>query len=335
MVFRIADYAKYNSMQLLVQNSQSRLSQLQIQASTARAGENYGDIASDSNQALKLENTFIKTQRYQQNIKAANSVLDHTETSVARIQEIATQLKTLLTTALNGGNSSTMNLDNQANNLLQNLKSELNKQVDGNYIFAGGMTNTAPVDITRWGAPMPAPTNLNAPAAYTVPTFPAIPATFPVTIAANASAEFYGYYTGNTTLPTVRASDSMNVNYGVTAADPAFAKLTYALRLAATVNGTPSSEQTDRLNGAMTLVDQVVGSLADMRSSIGSQGKLMDDTNKAHEDYLGKIEGLVNDIQGADVTETMSKLSAEQTQLQASFMIISRLSQVSLARYLQ
>ncbi len=335
MAYRIGDNAKFNSIQMLIRNSQAKVSSLQIMSSTGRAGENYADIADKSNQALKLENSYIRIKRYQENIKTADANIDQYEASISRAQDIATQLRTLLTSALNATNSSTMGLDVQAKSLLDNLQSELNKQVDGKYIFAGTLTNTAPVDITRWGNPPAAPNNLNAPAAYTLPAQPGVPTTFPVTIAANATSDYFGYFTANTTLPTVRANDNMTVNYGVSAADPAFANLIYALRSASTVNGTPTAEQTDRMNGALTAVNSAISGLADMRASVGAKGRLLLDTNKSHEDYLAKIESLVLDIQGADVTETISKLSAEQTQLEASFMTISRLSQVSLVRFLQ
>lgn len=335
MVYRISDAAKFNSINLLIQQSQMRMNTLQIQASSGRAGENYADISDRSNQALRLENSFMRVKRFQDNITLAVQKLDDMEASISSIQDMASQLRTLLTGALNETGAETMSLSPQVLDMITALQNTLNKQTDGKYLFAGSMTNVRPVDTSRWGAPLPVPTNFNAPAAYTVPTLPATPAQFPVTIGATATSEYFGYYTANTQRPSVRADDNMTQTYGVTAADPAFAELFYAMRLAATASGAPQAEQRDRLQGALTLLDGLVGDLADMRANIGSQAKLLEDTSLAHGAYLNKIEGLVNDLQAVDIPQTMAKLSAEQTQLQASFITISKISEVSLVNYLR
>lgn len=335
MVYRIGDNAKYNTLNMLIMNSQARMSALQIQASSGRAGETYADIASGSGQALRLENSYIRYKRYQDNIAAANLRLDDLESAVSGIQDLATKFRTLMTGAASTGNYDAGNTSAQVTDMMQQLQALLNKQSGGQYIFSGTLTDTRPVDISRWGAPMPVPTNYNAPAAYTVPAFPATPTNFPVTIAANTTSDYFGYFTANTQSATVRADDNLNISYGLTAADPAFAKLFYAMQVAATAGSAPAAEQKDRINGALSIMDGVVNSLANMRSSIGSKGNLLDATSKKHGDYLSKVEGLVNDIESADVTSVMAKLSAEQTQLQASYMTISKINEVSLVNYLR
>ncbi len=335
MAFRVGDFSKYNSISLLIQRSTARMSNLQIQAATGRAGETYADIATQSSQALRLENSYMKTKRYQDNITLADQKIDQYEASISEIQEVAEAFKALLTTALNANNADFVSLGTQATTWMQGIQAQLNKQTNGQYIFSGTMSSTAPVDITRWGAPITTPTNYNAPAAYTVPTVPATPTTFPVTIGATATSDYFGHFMGNTTVPSVRADDNLSVQAGLTAADPAFGKLLYALRLAATASAAPADERTDRLNGAMTVMNEVIGNLADARSSIGAKGRLLLDTKSSHEAYLSKVEDLVQSLQSADIPLTMAKLSAEQTQLEASFMTISRLNQVSLVRFMQ
>ncbi len=335
MAFRVGDFAKFSSINLLIQNSQARVSALQIQAATGRRGESYSDIAPAANQALSLENSYMRVKRYQDNISLADQKIDDFESAMASMQDIAEQFKTLLTGALNANNADLISLSTQAQSMLDSIQNSLNKQVDGKYLFAGSMTNTRPVDTTRWGAPMPIPTNFNAPAAYTVPALPATPTTFPVVIGANATSEYFGYYMGNTATQTIRADDNLSVSIGTTASNPAFAQLIYALRLAATIGAAPTAEQNDRLEGANTIMTTVIGSLADIRSNIGAQGRLLLDTKESHGAYLGKVEDLVQDLQSADIPQTMARLSAEQTQLEASFMTISRLNQVSLVNFLR
>lgn len=334
---RVGDFALFNRMQLAIQTSQERMMKYQLQASSGRAAQTYSDIADQARTAVSMENTFIKIKRYQDNIGAQTLRLDQMETSVGRMQDIAASLKTLLTSALNGTNATQMDLSAQVLPMLQDLQSEVNRQMDGKYLFAGSKTTTAPMNIYAWGNPIPVPTNMNSPAAYTVPTIPATPTLFPTSVVAppDATHEYFGYYSGDTTRQTVRADDNISTAVGATGADSAIAKFTYALRLAFTAGGAPQSEQRDRLNGALDLVNQVIGNLADLRTTIGSQNKMLSDTKTKHENFLGTIEDIVNDIQGVDIPLTMAKLSAEQTQLQASFLTISKINEVSLVNYLR
>jgi flagellar hook-associated protein 3 FlgL len=334
MVARIGDFALFQRLQLQIRNAESNMSNLQVQASSGRAAQQYADIAEDSQRVLSMENSFMKVKRYQDNLKVGNDKLNLMESSVSGLQDVATQLKALLTSAMNAGNAQNMDLSTQVAPLLQRVQSLLNQQSDGKYIFNGNMSNTAPVNMAAWGTPMAVPTNFNAPAAYTVPTQPALPATFPPA-GGSIGLEYWGYYSGDATNFVVRADDNMNINYGVSASDPSIAKLVYALRVASTINGAPAAEQTDRLQGALDTVSTAVGGLADLRANIGAQGKLLDDTSAKHGNYLDTLEGMIQNIQSVDIPETMSRLSAQQTQLQASYMTISQLSRVSLVQYLQ
>ncbi len=335
MSFRVGDFARFTSLQLQIGQSQSRLADLQIMSATGRAGQSYADIAPQAKNVLSFENSYIKFKRYQDNIKVASDRVDQYEASIDKIQRSAEAYRTLLVNALNANNADVMALAPQARAAFDNVAAELNRQQDGKYIFSGSVTNTRPVDTTRWGGTLAMPINLNAPAAYTVPTLPAAPAAYPVTIAANASAEYYGYYNGNTATSSIRADDGMTISYGTNASDPAFVNLMYAMRLGATIDGAPAAEQRDRLQGALTLMNQVIGNLADLRAKIGAQGSLMTDTDKNHTDTLSRLEDLVQGIQSADIPQTMTKLSAEQTQLEASYMTISRINKVSLVQFLR
>ena len=336
MVTRVGDLALFQRMQLTIQASQERLSKYQIQASSGRAAQQYSEIADKAKTALSMENTFIRVKRYQDNINTATARLDHMETSVGRLEDLATRLKTLLTSALNATNTTQMDVGAQILPMMQEFEAELNRQVEGKFLFAGSRTDVQPVNIYDWGNPIPTPTNMNAPGAYTVPAIPTTPTAFPTSPVAppDATHEYFGYFQADNTRQAVRADDNLSINAGVTAAEPAFAKMMYAMRLSFTSNSAPAGEQRDRLNGALDLITQVVGNLADVRTTIGTQNRMLSETKSKHENFLGTIEDVITDIQGVDIPLTMARLSAEQTQLEASFLTISRISQVSLVRFL-
>ncbi|MGD9650166.1 MAG: flagellin, partial [Dongiaceae bacterium] len=115
----------------------------------------------------------------------------------------------------------------------------------------------------------------------------------------------------------------------------AFVKLIYSLRLAATYTAAPADEQHDRLEEAYRIVTESLDKLADLRSQVGSEGRLLQDIKAKHVETAGRLEGLISDIQAVDVPKTIAELSAQQTQLQASYLTISRLSEISLVQFLR
>ena len=82
-------------------------------------------------------------------------------------------------------------------------------------------------------------------------------------------------------------------------------------------------------------VQPVTKDLADLRASVGVAQNLLDDTSKRLSDLSLYLDQNIGDIQNVDVTDAMSKLTVQQTQLQASYLTLSRVSQLSLVQFLK
>lgn len=80
------------------------------------------------------------------------------ETAIQSIIAAATRMKSLTTGSNNGSKNGDMSYQRIADSELQEIMAHLNvKDIDGNYLFAGDKTNTAPVDFT--GVSMPTVTS--------------------------------------------------------------------------------------------------------------------------------------------------------------------------------
>jgi len=117
----------------------------------------------------------------------------------------------------------------------------------------------------------------------------------------------------------------------VTAGDSAIEAGIRALHLGVTQG------PTDRvaLNHALDVVNQALQTLPDVRTRIGAARTALENTNKTHGDYLQYVEQNVSDIENVDVTEAVSRMNSAQLSLNASYMMVSKLSQMSLLNYLK
>ena len=97
----------------------------------------------------------------------------------------------------------------------------------------------------------------------------------------------------------------------------------------------------DTLETALALVNVALGAgspdpargappigrdIADLRSLIGTSRRAIEQADLRHNEFTLQLEQNIGDIQSVDVAATLTELSTQQTQLQASYMTLSRLS---------
>jgi flagellar hook-associated protein 3 FlgL len=138
------------------------------------------------------------------------------------------------------------------------------------------------------------------------------------------------YFTGplNGAAPTRDLGQGVNLGTGVTANDPAIEELVRALRLAENVQTTPSLD-TATLNQAHSLITQAISDLGTLQGRVGLLGNEADSAASSLDSSVTSLQSNVSDLTGADMASVMTQINQEQTQLQAAFMILSRLSSLT------
>ncbi len=142
------------------------------------------------------------------------------------------------------------------------------------------------------------------------------------------------YYRGAKDTLSVRIGDDMTVDYGITADDPAFEKLIRALYTVKNANVTPGNIDRATLEGALGLAIEAIGDLPVTVSEIGASRLTFQRFKNTHEDFLVFTQETVSQIENVDVAEAVARLSTEQLLLEASYMLIAQLRQLSLANFL-
>jgi flagellar hook-associated protein 3 FlgL len=322
---RVATYALSQFMQSQALSVQQRLTDLQIQAETGQKAQNYSGIAADAHQLISLQTAHDQTAQYVKTNQNIDSRLTTMESSVSDIFKAATDFRTLLLNAENNSNAGDLSIDTEAANFRQQVANLLNVQVDGRYLFAGSRTDTKPVDLDGW----PTPPDLTTPLSGALPTYTA------------------NYYKGDSQVMSAQIDTDLNIQYGVTADNPAFEYLLRAAYYIQTAGPTPTQDQMDT---ALSLVNTALGTesgnathgtmpltkdIADIQGLIGTSRSAISAANSRHSDFTLYLEQNISDIQTVDVPQTLTQVASYTTQLQASYMTLTQISQLSLLNFLK
>jgi flagellar hook-associated protein 3 FlgL len=322
---RISDLSLHQLTLAQTLATQSRLADLQIQVSSGQKAQRYTTIASDAHRLVSLQDAHSRTAQYLQTNQIVDSRLTTMETNISQMFDSATQFRTLLVNALNNNNGEEMSIGTEATNFKEQFANLLNVQVDGRYLFSGSRTDTKPVDLTGWSVPP----NLTPPLTLPLPQYKS------------------EYYKGDGVQQTAEIDTNQTVDYGITADADAF---DYILRAAHYVETAGTPPDRDTLETALALINTALGTdtpnpsrgapaitrdLADLRSLVGTSRRAIEQANTRHNDFTLQLEQNIGDIQNVDVAQALTELSSQQTQLQASYMTLSQLSQLSLLQFLK
>ncbi len=304
---RISTLNQHNLILNRIFDTQRRIQTAQFQISTGKRSNRYSGIAVDAQRLVNLENTRLRTEQYLSNNRIINLRLEAMELSTAKVFDSASKLKTLLVNAINSSNAAEFAINLEAQNLLDEVAKQLNIKIGDRYLFAGNVTNIAPVDFNAAG--------FNTP-----------PSVYP-------SSKDTGYYQGDATKQVVRAADDFDISYGITADEGGFEQVIRALRMTADASTSPIID-TLRFQEALKVVSTAIDNIPTIRSRIGASLKAVDAANLGHNDMELFMERTISDIENVDIPETVARISNDQVLLEASFMTIGRLSQLNLANFL-
>ena len=219
--------------------------------------------------------------------------------ALGAVTDIADSARVALVQRLDGGLGGDVPLDATVDTMLAELESALNTQLDGQYLFAG--------------------TRTDAPAV-------ALPAS-PITMADPSL-----YYRGDDVRLTARADADLEIGYGVTAGEGAFADLIAALGQARAAH---LADDRAGLQTAMTNLTTALDGVGDLRARLGTAGARLEKVAEGHRSTVVYLDDLVSGIEDADLATLMTRIAADQTSLEAGYTIAGRLSRLSLADYLR
>jgi len=310
---RIADLAQNKIVRTHILDTQSRLADRQTQISTNQKSQDYAGISSDSMQLVSLEASERRMQQYlTDNVYVdlrMNSTLNSIDTLKKSLIDIRGLLRSLM---VDGELADGIDKDNICDTKIQEVEDILNISINGRYLFSGSKTNTRPVD------------------AGTMSSAPTYDGSF------RTKAESTFYYQGDDTILKARIDQGVVMDYGVTAADPAFEKLIRSIRILRSTD--ISGADTDyiaKIKGGLDLINEAEKGLQGLEMNVGTRIQQLDTTNKNIKTSQNFITGIISDIESTDTFQAVAELTQDQTMLEASYSTMVRLSNLSLTKFLR
>ncbi len=301
---RIANFSQTQRNIAYFMDTQKRLADGQIQASSGKKAQYFSGIAADVRRLVNLESSHVRATQHIANNNLIEDRLQSMESSVAQIFDAISQYKSLLINALNANNSADLAMPIQTQALMDQIGALLNVEQDGRFLFSGTLTDTEPVDFSA------------LPVSFTIPT---------------ADGDAGAYYQGDAVKLSVQADDKFTISYGVTADAVGFEQAIRAMQMV--IIGPPNDR--DTMEDALRVITEAIGSVSNIRTQIGASRKALENANTRHNEFLLFAEKTISDLENADITKVITEMNADQVILEASFSIIGRLSRLTLTNFLR
>lgn len=267
---------------------------VQQQITTGQITQRYAGIADNSAQTVNLANFYSTLDQYKNAGDVVNSRLSAVSTAAENIVEIATKFRAQLLQGMTADQGGDAQLGALCKGYLNEVEAALNTDLAGVYMFGGTVNDQAPVDLSD-----------------------------PIK---NANGTFY---TGSGQLMTARIDQNTLLSYGETADRSGFKDLVASLQMVVTGYNNLSDMETalDKLNTA-------IDDLTNMQAEMGHQMSVVERAQSRNDALQATTEVQLKSLRDVDISAAMVELSQRQTILQASYLVVSKSSQLSLTNYL-
>jgi flagellar hook-associated protein 3 FlgL len=364
----------YGMLGALIGNASSvkqQLNTLTNQVSSGLIGNTYAGLGTGASISLDLRPQLANLQTWQNNVDASTGRMGVTQTAMTNIQSIAASFYAQLATVQGVNAGAVDTIAASARDALSQVASQLDTQDGGVYVFGGQDTANPPVPdpdnilasgyytqinaaVTAFNGVVPNDAAGTANVTFGIATSNVVGTTSP--FSQNLSQPSA---TLRTQLPTVQVGQNSTAQIGLLASanalipdsppgppaitgGPATSTGSYmrdVLRALATIGSLSSSQVNDpgfqdlvqdtrtSLTGAISALGVDAGVLGNTQSSLTATQTQLGDTATA-------LTGQVTSAEDVDMAKTLSQLSLVQTQMQASYQLISTMSSLSLVKFL-
>ena len=336
-------------------NVHQQLDTLTEQVSTGKVSSTYAGLGSHAGTSLNLNPQLTSLQTYQNNIDQATGTMGVTQSAMTQLQQIAATFVSDIPN-LNGLNPSEVDsIATQANSALQQVAGLLNTQDGSTYVFSGQDSSNPPIPSGDNILSSGFYTQINAAVAgLSANGATATAAATLATASSNAAgtSPFSAYLSqpaSAISAPVVQTGDGSTVQTGLLASANSAAVssgtsttgsyMRDLMRSLATLGSLSSSQVNDSGFGSLvhdigTSLNGVVGAMATDTGVLGNTQSSLTKTQTQLSDTATALTGQLSSIQDVDMAAALSTLTSMQTQLQASYRMITTENSLSLINFL-
>ena len=297
MYGRIGDFAHSSRLASYTQLTQARMRDTQLAISTGKSAQTFSGIAGDSSLLVSAKNEkAIADAHVAQNLNGIDRMRSM-DGALDNISGMLDRMRGLVVQRLSGPSGDDLPLDIEVDTMLEEISGQLNIKLDNRYLFSGSRTDTRPIELPD---------------------------------AVNNAADLADIYRGDDVRLSIRADDEVEIDVPMTAAE-----IVPVLETLADIKAAHIAGDTDGLNAALDQLDNQLDSVSTLRGSVGVRMERLESVTESQRftsEYLAEI---VSRIEDTDLPEAMTKLAQDRTALEASYLTISQISQLSLADFIR
>lgn len=341
----------------LVNSNKNELEMLGAELSTGRKFDIAKDLGMQSSQSISVRNSYEKTERFITDNKLLENKLELQSDQMQKITEAAQNFMAMAVSNEGSPQPTAVTLQEEAKAVMEEISSYVNVGYNGEFLFSGIDTDKKPMQDYDQANPSSglSPKDVMDGIVGGTITDPAdaaakaseISTIFDSSNTVNPNRNFEEtFYNGTDQLdaggnPNERVkamiSETSDLDYGVQANDEAFTEIFRGVAMLASVDvseidnsqayGAWMSEATKAMNNG-------VEGLTQAGAELGYQRQKLDEQIIIHEDKKQIYNKKINNLESVDPYEASTRFSALQTQLEATYSVTARLSQLSFTNYM-
>ncbi|WP_424361540.1 flagellar hook-associated family protein [Methylocystis parvus] len=348
MFYITSTYTMTASLRSVIANLQTDLARSQKEMTTGVHADLGATLGVRASRSFSLAGTQEAIEALRNTNKLVNARLDASQSALDSLLADARNMRATLLAAQNDGGQKEAIIA-QARQGLATLIAKLNNG-DGEGFLFGGIASDQP-PVANYFASPPASNKLALDAAFASAfgfgqSDPAVSGITQAQLDGFLSSGFQNLFSDAGWRATwSRASDqplqsqialSRVIDSSITANEPALQKLAAAYAMIGDLGAEHMNGQAYKalLRSATTTVDAAIGLLTKVQARVGVMQGDVRNASETMSVQSNTILLQLQDIEGVDQTEAAARVSGLMTQIEAAYTLTSRISQLSLTKYL-
>jgi flagellar hook-associated protein 3 FlgL len=349
----------YSSVQQqnIIKNARSELDRVGRELSTGLKADVARDLGMKSAQSYNFRNLMQQNEQYLTSNKLMDNKLEVLADSVGKIREDAQEFLNLTVSNTSYKTQTASALQLEAKAKLDSIIRSLNTNYNGDFLFSGldsdkqAVTGRTDVNTNSGFSPEQVMQNIIGGGITNLADANAkiseIDQVFDSNYPTDPNQEFEEtFYNGTDLLdgtgtPNARVSskpdETTKVEYGIQANDPEFKSILKGLYMLSSVDASQINDEDAYktwVNKAANEISNGIKGIINTETKLGGHQKEIVQAIEIQEDKRIVLNNRVTSLEGVDLFEAQTRMTALETQLQATFSTTARLSKLSFLNYM-
>lgn len=300
---RVATIPMQRTLFDAIQRSQQKLSATQVQLSTGKRAQNYGDLGTETVRTLSARSLVARQEAHAAVANRLSTTLAIQDANISGVETAMMSLRNSILDAIGTGQST--GLQEAVEAAFHQFRTGLNGTEGNLPLFAGSQTDRPPFQPQKL-----------------------------TDLVGLAPADAF---TNDGVRASARAGDGLDITYGVTASELG-TEILAGFKVIAESGPIPevlSSAQRDMLSAALAEMDKGLDSLRSINAENGRRQTQVETLATRAEERTLLLKDLISRNEDSDLAEVAAELVQRRTVLEASYSVFSELSGLSLVKFLR